>query len=72
MMESEKNGSAERVLAPKWDGHSTFTAKEVAEIMQLSTLTVYEGIKAHQIPCVRIGRRCIIPRRALERLLSVA
>jgi excisionase family DNA binding protein len=63
---------SDRILDPKWDGHSTFTADELAEILKLSRLSVYEAIRSGQIPVVRIGRRMIIPRLVLEKLLNVA
>ncbi len=59
-----------RILDPKWDGRSTFTVDETAEIFGLSRCSAYAAVKKGEIPVVWIGRRCIVPRRALEKMLS--
>jgi excisionase family DNA binding protein len=56
-------------LDPKWNGRTTFKAEEVAEILNLSVWSTYEAIKGKQIPAIRIGRRVIVPRVALEEML---
>jgi excisionase family DNA binding protein len=58
------------VLTAKWDGHSTFTVDEAAEILGLSRWAAYMAAKNREIPTIRIGRRLIVPRMALERLLG--
>jgi excisionase family DNA binding protein len=60
------------VLDSKWAGREAFTVEEVAGILGISRWAAYGGVKKGDIPAVWIGRRCIIPRRALERLLDVA
>jgi excisionase family DNA binding protein len=62
--------SGRHVLDSKWDGRDTFTVTEVSKILRLSRWAAYAGVKKGDIPAVWIGRRCIVPRRALERLLS--
>ena len=37
---------------------------------RLGKISVYQAIENGEIPCVRIGRRILIPRHALERLLE--
>jgi excisionase family DNA binding protein len=46
------------------------TAQEAAEFLRLSLNSLYVGIRMHQIPAVRIGRRWLIPRLALEEYLA--
>jgi excisionase family DNA binding protein len=58
-----------RVLDAKWDGRSTFTVEEAAEICGLSRPGAYAAAAKGALPTVRIGRRLIVPRHALERLL---
>jgi excisionase family DNA binding protein len=58
-----------RILDAKWDGRSSFKAEEAAEILSLSKWAVYEAIKRGEIAVVWVGRRCIVPRIALERKL---
>ena len=61
------------ILAPKWDGRSTFTIEEAGvEILGLSRWAAYTAAKNGSLPTIRVGRRCIVPRHALERLLLSA
>jgi len=61
-----------RILDSRWDGRSTFTVEETAEILGLSRCAAYAAAKKGEIPVVRIGRRAIVPRVALERKLAGA
>lgn len=61
---------APRVLSAKWDDRSTFTVPESAEILGLSVWAAWQAATKGDIPVVRIGRRTIVPRHALERLLG--
>jgi excisionase family DNA binding protein len=61
--------SDHRILDAKWDGRSTFTVEEAGEICGLSRPSIYAAAKNGTLPTVRIGRRRIVPRHALERLL---
>jgi excisionase family DNA binding protein len=62
--------SHERVLDAKWDGRDTFTVPEAAEILRVSRGTAYEAVKKGELPVIWIGRRCIVPRRRLEKMLD--
>ncbi len=46
------------------------TVVEVARELGISRGLAYEAVRLGQIPSVRIGRRVLIPRAALERLLA--
>lgn len=48
----------------------TLTPKEAGKLLGLSRGLMYEAIRTGQIPSIRIGRRILIPRAALERLLE--
>jgi excisionase family DNA binding protein len=61
-----------RILDSKWDGRSTFTVEETAEILGLSRCSAYAAAKKGEIPVVWIGRRAIVPRMALEQKLAGA
>lgn len=52
------------------DNPTVFTVCEVAKILRLGRISVYQAIEKGEIPCIRIGRRILIPRHALERLLE--
>jgi len=48
------------------------TVDEVAKILQISRPQAYLGVQRGEIPHIRIGRRILIPRAALEKLLTYA
>lgn len=50
----------------------TLTVKEAAEALGISRPTAYEAIGTGEIPHIRIGRRILVPRVALEKLLAGA
>lgn len=50
----------------------TLTVNEVARLLGLSRGATYEAVRTGQIPSIRIGRRIIIPRVALVKLLEEA
>jgi hypothetical protein len=59
-----------RVLSAQWDDRSTFTVLETAEILGLSSWAAWQAVNNGNIPTVRIGRRIIVPRHGIERLLG--
>jgi excisionase family DNA binding protein len=46
------------------------TAREASQLLGLSRSSVYQGMLTGEIPHVRIGKRKLIPRAALERMLD--
>lgn len=48
----------------------TLTVTEAAELLGIGRSAAYEACQRGQIPTVRIGRRILIPRSALERFLE--
>ena len=48
----------------------TFTVEETAQLLGLSRGLAYEAVRNGEIPSIRIGRRILIPRVALERILN--
>jgi excisionase family DNA binding protein len=47
------------------------TPVETAKLLRIGRATVYEQIRQGTIPSIRMGRRILVPRRALEKLLDV-
>jgi excisionase family DNA binding protein len=47
-----------------------FSVREAGKLLGLSRGSVYEAIRTGQIPSIRVGRRILIPRAALEQLLE--
>ena len=48
----------------------TLTVKEVAAALNISRGLAYKAVKDGTIPTIRIGRRLLVPRQALDRLLE--
>jgi hypothetical protein len=66
-----KAAPARRILGEKWDGRDTFTIEEAGvEILRLSRCAAYAAAQSGELPTVRIGRRLLVPRVALERMLA--
>jgi excisionase family DNA binding protein len=62
-----------RVLDSRWDGRSTLSVEEAGvEVLGLSRASAYAAAKAGDLPVIRVGRRMVVPRYALEKLLMGA
>jgi len=48
----------------------TLTVSETARLLGISRGLAYEMVRTGEIPSVRFGKRVLVPRRALERLLE--
>jgi excisionase family DNA binding protein len=53
------------------DARVTYTVEEAAALLGISRSTAYECASNGQIPVLRLGRRILVPRHALERLLGL-
>ena len=51
------------------NGRLCWSVLEVSKLLSLSRNATYQGCLTGQIPCVRIGKRILIPKTQLERLL---
>jgi excisionase family DNA binding protein len=51
---------------------ATYSVEEAAKVLGLSRWAAYEAVKNKEIPTIRIGRRLLIPRAGLDRLLATA
>jgi excisionase family DNA binding protein len=50
----------------------TLSVEEAAAVLGISRAFAYEAALRGEIPSIRIGRRVLVPRAVLERLLSEA
>jgi excisionase family DNA binding protein len=57
------------ILNAKSDSDLTITVHEVAKLLGISRTATYETIRTGQIPGIKIGRRIIIPKVALIKML---
>ena len=48
----------------------TLNVKEAGMLLGLSRGLMYDAIRTGRIPSIRVGRRILIPRAALEQLLA--
>jgi excisionase family DNA binding protein len=49
----------------------TYTVTETAKLLGISRSSAYECVRRGEIPSLTLGRRVVVPRRALEALLDV-
>jgi excisionase family DNA binding protein len=69
---NRSTASTRPILDAKWDGRPALSVKEASEILGMSPWCVYDAAKRGKLPLIRLGRRAIVPRHALEQLLDVA
>lgn len=48
----------------------TFTIEEAAGVLGIGRTSAYEAVRRGEIPVIHLGRRLLVPRVALERLLG--
>jgi excisionase family DNA binding protein len=58
------------IVGAKWKDRSTFSIPEVAEILGVSGWALYQAAGKGELPVITVGRRKVVPRRALEKLLG--
>jgi excisionase family DNA binding protein len=46
------------------------SVEQAAELLGVSRSALYDAIARHEVPSVRIGRRVLVPRKALEEWLE--
>lgn len=49
----------------------TLTVDETAVILQISRSTLYDALRAGEVPCIRVGRRVLVPTARLRDLLGL-
>ncbi|MGI8758451.1 MAG: helix-turn-helix domain-containing protein [Acidimicrobiales bacterium] len=50
----------------------TLTVEEAAQLLGISRALGYELVARGELPSIRLGRRIVVPRRALDALLERA
>lgn len=52
---------------------ATYTVDQVAQLLGVNRLTIYQSIRREDapFPVIRVGRRYVVPKIAIDRLLSV-
>ena len=49
-----------------------YTVDEAAQILGISRPTAFQGVERGEIPHIRVGKRILIPKAALDKLLANA
>lgn len=49
----------------------TVNVEEAAEILGISRALAYSLVARQELPSLKLGRRLVVPRRALDRLLDL-
>jgi excisionase family DNA binding protein len=57
-------------LSPKERRRATFSVPEAGEILGIGRSLAFEAAGSGQLPVIRIGKRLLVPRAALERMLG--
>jgi excisionase family DNA binding protein len=55
---------------PVLTGRSCYSVPEAAQKLGVNVKTAYDGIKAGQIPSIRIGRRILVPIVPFDKMLE--
>lgn len=50
----------------------TFSVEEAAGVLGISRALAYELVRRGELPRLRLGRRIVVPRRALEDFIGAA
>jgi len=51
---------------------ATMTVTQAATVLGISRSNAYECVRVGAIPSIRLGRRIVIPRRAVDEMLASA
>ena len=57
-------------MQPEPLGRRTFTVREAAQVLGIGRDATYAAVQAGTIPSIRVGRRVVIPREAIGRILD--
>lgn len=52
-------------------GSMTYTVEEAARLLGVSRGVGYEAARRGELPTIRLGRRLVVPKIALERMLGL-
>ena len=67
---SDARGGGGRTLRRLSDAKLCYTVPEVAELLGFSRNFGYELVRRGELPFIRFGKRILIPRLALEKMLE--
>ena len=50
----------------------TYSVDQAAELLGISRGTAYDAVKTGELPVIRLGKRLLVPKAALDRMLDGA
>ena len=53
------------------DAGLTLTVEETGKLLRIGRNQAYEAVRSGQIPSIRIGKRRLVPREALKKMLEL-
>lgn len=56
-------------IAPE---RQTYSVPEVGKILGIGRSCAYEGVRTGRIPSIKIGRRVVVPRAVIRRMMGEA
>ena len=63
-------GSEEKMAVETTHDSVVMTVRECAAYLRISAGLAYEMVRQGSLPTIRLGRRILVPRQALERMLA--
>jgi excisionase family DNA binding protein len=67
-----RTNGGEELAALSVDDRPVLTVPEAAALLRISSWTAYEKVRTGEIPSLRLGRRILISRAALDRMLQAS
>ena len=59
-----------RAMAKKDTESAVITVSELAKLLRIGRVSAYQAVERGEVPSIRIGRRILVPRAAVHRMLS--
>jgi excisionase family DNA binding protein len=67
---TERKSRLRQLLTSQSEPRRTYSVEEAAKILGVCRNSAYALAKSGELPTVRLGRRLLVPREALDRLLA--
>lgn len=55
---------------PTTDNRLTWTVEQAGDLLGISRPSAYAAVNTGDIPSIRVGRRLLVPKAALEKMLA--
>ena len=73
MPDQGSDGPEDRNFRRPWEANEDAdTVEETAKYLSISRTFAYEAVRRGELPSIRVGRRLLVPRIALDKMLGEA